>query len=171
MPSRVRNPCIARDAALRGRPVSHTSTRRRERPRISAALSPAGPAPTMITSYMTSSCHGSRGRLDVGTIPAFSVAAGGSTMLLTLLLTLATAQMGFDQTMTVHHFRLFADGGSIEVRTKGTKDTKDTKERVRMHLSHIAGMFADGDFEAPMLVHDTKDVPGIAVLTARRTAI
>ena len=92
-------------------------------------------------------------------------------MLLTLLLTLATAQMGFDQTMTVHHFRLFADGGSIEVRTKGTKDTKDTKERVRMHLSHIAGMFADGDFEAPMLVHDTKDVPGIAVLTARRTAI
>ena len=50
MPSRVRKPCIAREAALRGLPVSHTSTRRRQRPSISAALSPAGPAPMMMTS-------------------------------------------------------------------------------------------------------------------------
>ena len=48
MPSRLTNPCMACDAALRGRPVSHTSTRRRLRPSISAALKPAGPAPTMI---------------------------------------------------------------------------------------------------------------------------
>src|SRR5215204_1177164 len=52
MPSRVRNPCMAWDAALRGCPVSQTSTRRRLRPRMSAALRPAGPAPTMTTSYM-----------------------------------------------------------------------------------------------------------------------
>jgi hypothetical protein len=45
---------MAREAALRGLPVSHTSTRRRERPSISAALSPAGPAPMTMTSYMTS---------------------------------------------------------------------------------------------------------------------
>jgi len=38
------------EAALRGLPESHTSTRRRQRPRTSAALNPAGPAPTMITS-------------------------------------------------------------------------------------------------------------------------
>src|SRR5688572_7365525 len=53
IPSRVRNPCSARDAELRGRPSSHTSTRRRQRPSINAALSPAGPPPTMTTSYMS----------------------------------------------------------------------------------------------------------------------
>src|SRR5260221_1634740 len=50
MPSRVRNPWRACEAALRCCPVSQTSTCRRHRPRMSAALSPAGPAPTMITS-------------------------------------------------------------------------------------------------------------------------
>src|SRR5688500_11704318 len=50
MPSRVRYPCSASEAALRGRPVSQTSTLRRQRPRMRAALSPAGPAPTMTTS-------------------------------------------------------------------------------------------------------------------------
>ena len=44
MPSRVRKPCTACDHRLRGSPTSHTSTRRRQRPSISAALSPAGPA-------------------------------------------------------------------------------------------------------------------------------
>jgi len=29
-------------------------------------------------------------------------------------------------------------------------------------------MFGDGNFEAPMLVHDSKNVPGIKVLTARK---
>src|SRR6266567_9586192 len=53
MPSRVKNPCIAKLSALRGCPASHTSTRRRHRPRNNAALNPAGPAPTIITSYIT----------------------------------------------------------------------------------------------------------------------
>jgi hypothetical protein len=35
------------------------STDRRQRPRINAALNPAGPAPTIITSYV--SCMGPRG--------------------------------------------------------------------------------------------------------------
>src|SRR5688572_24866642 len=69
MPSRDRKPCIACDAALRGRPVSQTSTRRRQRPRMSAALSPAGPAPTMMTSYMASSCHEIASVLKVLTVP------------------------------------------------------------------------------------------------------
>ena len=86
-------------------------------------------------------------------------------MLLWLLLTVTTSQMGFDEATTVHHFRLYQDGGAIEV------DTKDTKGQVRAHLSHIAKMFGDGDFEAPMLVHDTKDVPGIAVLAERRAGM
>src|SRR5687768_6843492 len=52
MPSRVRKPCMACEASLRGCPLSQTSTLRRHRPSTSAALSPAGPAPTMTTSYM-----------------------------------------------------------------------------------------------------------------------
>jgi hypothetical protein len=32
-------------------------------------------------------------------------------------------------------------------------------------------MFGDGNFDAPMLVHDTKDVPGITTLTARRDKV
>ena len=99
-------------------------------------------------------------------------------MLFYLLLTLAVAQaphdrgaavMGFDQHTTAHHFSLYSDGGSIAVSVKDTKEAKDTKERdaIRAHLSHIAMKFGSGDFDAPMLVHDTKDVPGIAVLGER----
>src|SRR5438128_9483949 len=53
MPSRDRKPCSACDTALRGRSVSQTSTRRRHRPRTSAALRPAGPAPTTTTSQVS----------------------------------------------------------------------------------------------------------------------
>lgn len=91
-------------------------------------------------------------------------------MLLPLLLMLTVAQMGFDQDKAVHHFSLHADGGSIQVTTKDTKDTKEL-EAVRGHLSHLAMMFGNGDFEAPMMVHDTKDVPGIKVLAERRSSI
>ena len=104
-------------------------------------------------------------------------------MLLYALLTLTLSQhphgpahdrgaavMGFDQDRTAHHFLLFEDGGAIEVAVKDDHDTTD-RDAIRAHLPHIARMFGDGDFDAPMMVHDTKDVPGIAVLTARRTAI
>ena len=53
MPSRVRKPCIATDAQLRGVPRSHIRTRRVARPSISAALIPAGPAPTITTSHVS----------------------------------------------------------------------------------------------------------------------
>ena len=86
-------------------------------------------------------------------------------MLLLLLLTLGTSQMGFDEAKTTHHFRLYTDGGAIQV------DAKDTKGLVRTHLSHIAVMFGNGDFEAPMMVHDTKDVPGITVLAERHASL
>ena len=77
------------------------------------------------------------------------------------------AVMGFDQSATAHHFHLYSDGGAIEVVTNDAGDARN-RDAIRMHLSHIAGMFAEGDFAAPMLVHDTKDVPGIDVLKARR---
>src|SRR5882672_6274287 len=61
--------------------------------------------------------------------------------------------MGFDHTKTTHHFRLLPDGGSIEVAANSTQDTQ-SRDQIRMHLGHIAEMFADGNFNAPMLIHD-----------------
>lgn len=61
--------------------------------------------------------------------------------------------MGFDHTKTTHHFRLLPDGGSIEVEANSIED-KESRDQIRMHLGHIAKMFADGNFNAPMLIHD-----------------
>jgi hypothetical protein len=100
-------------------------------------------------------------------------------MLLCLLLTLASFQnphdhgamvMGFDQAAAAHHFYVFADGGRIAIDVKSTRDTTN-RGAIRAHLAHTATMFGNGDFEAPMLVHGTKDVPGIGVLAARHEKI
>jgi hypothetical protein len=78
--------------------------------------------------------------------------------------------MGFDQKATAHHFTLFKDGGEIAV---GVKDPSDTKNRdaIRSHLPHIAAMFGEGNFDAPMLVHDSTNVPGTKVMAARKSMI
>jgi hypothetical protein len=78
--------------------------------------------------------------------------------------------MGFDQARTTHHFSLFKDGGAIDVSVKDGSDTKN-REAIRSHLPHIAGMFASGNFDAPMLVHDSANVPGTNVMAARKDAI
>ena len=61
--------------------------------------------------------------------------------------------MGFSHDKTIHHFRLYADGGAIEVTANDPNDN-ESRDQIRMHLSHIVGMFAAGDFKAPMLIHD-----------------
>lgn len=105
-------------------------------------------------------------------------------MLLTaLLLTLFVSQdphqtmndrgakvMGFDQEQTAHHFYLYDDGGAIEVQVRAATNTKD-RDAIRSHLPHISMMFADGNFDAPMLVHDAPNVPGTAVMAARKDKI
>ena len=77
--------------------------------------------------------------------------------------------MGFSHDKTTHHFLLYADGGSIVVSANDAND-KATIEQIRMHLSHISKMFADGDFQAPMLIHDTNP-PGVATMTKRKREI
>jgi hypothetical protein len=77
--------------------------------------------------------------------------------------------MGFDHATTTHHFRLFASGGSIEVTANDPADTAG-RDAIRMHLSHIAGMFAEGDFQAPMLIHD-RVPPGVPAMKALREKI
>jgi hypothetical protein len=82
----------------------------------------------------------------------------------------AHAVMGFDQERTTHHFFLYADGGAIDVTVKEPADTKN-RDAIRSHLPHIATMFGDGNFEAPMLVHSTTRVPGTSVMAAKKSAI
>ena len=78
--------------------------------------------------------------------------------------------MGFDQALTSHHFLLFSDGGAIDVNVNDPGDTK-TRYAIRSHLPHIAMMFGDGNFDAPMLVHDSTNVPGTKVMAERKGAI
>jgi hypothetical protein len=78
--------------------------------------------------------------------------------------------MGFDQKATTHHFSLFSDGGAIDVSVRNSSDTQN-RDAIRSHLPHIATMFGDGNFDAPMLVHDSTNVPGTKVMAARKTAI
>lgn len=78
--------------------------------------------------------------------------------------------MGFDQDKTTHHFLLYADGGAIEVSANDPADAKN-RDAIRAHLPHIAMMFGGGDFDAPMLVHDTKNVPGAETLAKLKDKI
>lgn len=78
-------------------------------------------------------------------------------------------QMGFSQEKTRHHFRLTKTGGAIEVEAKDAKDT-ETLRQIRTHLSHIARMFAEGDFKAPMLIHDQVP-PGVPTMQRLKAEI
>src|ERR1041384_1540555 len=70
--------------------------------------------------------------------------------------------MGFDHTKTTHHFLLQQQGGSIEITANSAGDL-DSSKQIKMHLKHIAKMFAEGDFNAPMLIHD-QTPPGVPVM-------
>ena len=71
--------------------------------------------------------------------------------------------MGFSHEKTTHHFELNYDGGVIEVRSNDARDT-GSRDQIRSHFRHIAQMFAEGNFNAPMLVHGVS-VPGTATMT------
>jgi hypothetical protein len=70
--------------------------------------------------------------------------------------------MGFRHDLTNHHFRLFADGGAIEVEADRPEDNA-SKEGIRRHLASIAERFAQGDFSLPMFIHATVP-PGVETL-------
>jgi hypothetical protein len=77
--------------------------------------------------------------------------------------------MGFSQTATTHHFLLTPDGGAIQVTINDPKDAANL-DQIKTHLAHIAGMFADGNFETPMFVHDEVP-PGVAVMQKLKAEI
>jgi hypothetical protein len=77
--------------------------------------------------------------------------------------------MGFSHEKTTHHFRLYPDGGSIEVSANDPRDAA-TRDQIQTHLSHIAQMFTDGNFRAPMLIHDQVP-PGVPTLQRLAAAV
>jgi hypothetical protein len=77
--------------------------------------------------------------------------------------------MGFSHMKATHHFRLTSGGGAIEIEANGAQD-KATRDEIRMHLAHIAQMFADGNFNAPLFIHD-QTPPGVPVMQRLRAEI
>jgi hypothetical protein len=77
--------------------------------------------------------------------------------------------MGFDHNRTKHRFLLHPDGGAIEV-SANEADDKESRDQIREHLGHIAKMFAEGDFKAPMLIHD-RVPPGVPVMERLKAEI
>jgi hypothetical protein len=77
--------------------------------------------------------------------------------------------MGFPHNKTTHHFRLYSDGGAIEVTVNDSKDSMNL-EAIRSHLTHIVTMFSNGEFSIPMFVHDQVP-PGVPVMKEKRADI
>jgi hypothetical protein len=77
--------------------------------------------------------------------------------------------MGFPHDKTTHHFRLYSDGGAIEVTVNDAKDSHNL-QAVRTHLTHIVTMFANGDFSIPMFVH-SQVPPGVTEMKDKRAVI
>lgn len=77
--------------------------------------------------------------------------------------------MGFSHEATTHHFRLFKDGGEIAVTANDPKD-RVSIDQIRAHLGHIAKMLSTGNFNASMLIHDTKP-PGAATMARLKDQI
>jgi hypothetical protein len=77
--------------------------------------------------------------------------------------------MGFSHDKTTHHFRLYADGGAIEAEAIDSQDAA-SRDAIRSHFTHIAKMFAEGDFAAPMLIH-VQNPPGTSEMKRLREAI
>jgi hypothetical protein len=77
--------------------------------------------------------------------------------------------MGFPHDKTTHHFRLYSQGGAIEVTLNDNNDATNLKA-IREHLAHIAILFSNGDFAIPMFVH-SQVPPGVPVMKEKRNLI
>jgi hypothetical protein len=77
--------------------------------------------------------------------------------------------MGFPHDATTHHFHLLKDGGEIVVTANDPND-KGSIDQIRTHLNHVIGMFSNGNFDAPMLIHYTNP-PGVATMTRLKSEI
>lgn len=70
--------------------------------------------------------------------------------------------MGFSHLKTTHRFRLFVDGGAIEVSANDAADA-ESREQIRSHLREIARAFSRGRFDTPKAVHG-RVPPGVPTM-------
>ena len=70
---------------------------------------------------------------------------------------------GMPHTASTHSFRLFADGGVIELRANNADD-QATIAVIRTHLQQVAQQFVGTDFSTPAFVHGYKP-DGVAAMT------
>ena len=77
--------------------------------------------------------------------------------------------MGFPHDKTTHHFRLYSEGGAIEVTVNDSNDIANLKA-IRAHLGRIATLFSNDDFAIPMFVH-SQVPPGVSVMKEKRNVI
>jgi hypothetical protein len=77
--------------------------------------------------------------------------------------------MGFPHDKTTHHFRLYSDGGAIEVSVNDNQDSQNL-QAIRSHLTHIVTMFSNGEFSIPMFIHD-RVPPGVSMMKEKRADI
>ena len=77
--------------------------------------------------------------------------------------------MGFPHDKTTHHFRLYSDGGAIEVTVNDDKDSQNL-QAIRSHLTHIVTMFSNGEFSIPMFIHDQVP-PGVPAMKEKHAEI
>lgn len=60
--------------------------------------------------------------------------------------------LGMSHEKTHHSFRLFSDGGAIELRANAATDLA-TVDAIRAHMRQIANAFSKADFSTPAFVH------------------
>jgi hypothetical protein len=100
--------------------------------------------------------------------PALTPARDSADSAFALLQARGHVAMGVDQYTSYHRFESLPDGGRISLQ----RDAGDTAgvAQIRSHMRRIEAAFARGDFAVPGLVH-ARDVPGTAVMAARRSRI
>jgi hypothetical protein len=76
---------------------------------------------------------------------------------------------GMPHTGSTHSFRLFANGGAIELRADSADDHAAI-ERIRKHLEEVAVQFNAADFSTPAFVHGHSP-DGVAEMQRRRGEI
>lgn len=79
------------------------------------------------------------------------------------------AEMTGVSTNTIHHFELLKDGGLIVAQLKDPQDTQ-SRDRLRLHMAHMAKMYAEGYFRGPEFIHAQK-VPGVAEMRQLKAEI
>lgn len=64
---------------------------------------------------------------------------------------------------------LSPQGGTIEITANSLEDT-ESRDQIRLHLGHISKMFAAGESNATMLIHE-QTPPGVPVMQKLKNEI